>query len=231
MTQSTKFRNPILRLDTHLRIFIAVFIALIVFFSVRKNHTLPEVVLFSWITYAVCHIVFDWVLIASLHPRQVCKMASLEDKSRSLIFVIVIAASIMSLVAILFLLKSTKTGDEAVMTAHVLLSVISVVVSWWMVHTVFAMRYAYLYYDTTDDEGNAKKEIGGLEFPKTPDPDYMDFVYFSYVIGMTFQVSDVEISSRQIRRLAWVHGLISFAFNTAIVALSINIISGLVSSK
>ncbi|MGZ4001637.1 MAG: DUF1345 domain-containing protein, partial [Mucilaginibacter sp.] len=111
---------------------------------------------------------------------------------------------------------------------HILLSICAVIVSWWHVHTVFTMRYAHLYYDTNCDDGSARKG-GGLQFPGADEPDYLDFVYFSFVLGMTFQVSDVEISSRQIRRLAWVHSLISFAFNTAIVALSINIISGLVS--
>jgi uncharacterized membrane protein len=103
----------------------------------------------------------------------------------------------------------------------------AVIISWWLVHTVFTMRYAHLYYTT--DEGK-KTPLGGLEFPgNDKEPDYLDFVYFSFVVGMTFQVSDVEISSKQIRRLAWAHGLIAFAFNTAIVALSINVISGLVS--
>jgi uncharacterized membrane protein len=103
----------------------------------------------------------------------------------------------------------------------------AVVVSWWLVHTVFTMRYAHLFYTVTDGH---RTPTGGLEFPgDDKEPDYLDFVYFSFVIGMTFQVSDVEISSKQIRRLAWAHGLIAFAFNTAIEALSINVISGLVS--
>ena len=85
------------------------------------------------------------------------------------------------------------------------------------------------FYDTTNDDGTSKAK-GGLDFPGgEKNPDFLDFVYFSFVLGMTFQVSDVEISDKQMRRLAWVHGLISFAFNTAIVALSINVISGLVS--
>lgn len=105
-----------------------------------------------------------------------------------------------------------------------MLSIASVVISWWLVHTVFTMRYAHLFYSFKDEND----EYGyGLEFPKQPDPDFMDFVYFSFVIGMTFQVSDVEVSSRAIRRLAWAHGILSFVFNTVIVALSINIISGL----
>jgi uncharacterized membrane protein len=86
-----------------------------------------------------------------------------------------------------------------------------------------------LYYTATPDPDDEKDKVtGGLEFPDEKNPDYLDFVYFSFVVGMTFQVSDVEISSRPIRRLVLLHGLISFAFNTAIVALSINVISSLV---
>jgi uncharacterized membrane protein len=109
------------------------------------------------------------------------------------------------------------------------LAIGSVIVSWWMLHTVFTMSYAHLYYTSTPDPDDAETEvIGGLQFPDEKKPDYLDFVYFSFVVGMTFQVSDVEISSRSIRRLVLLHGLISFAFNTAIVALSINVVSGLV---
>ena len=92
-----------------------------------------------------------------------------------------------------------------------------------MVHTVFALRYAHIYYEC----GQAGNPLGGLNFPDEDAPDYLDFAYFSFVIGMTSQVSDVSISGRRLRRLALVHGLISFAFNLSILGLCINIISGL----
>ncbi len=93
-----------------------------------------------------------------------------------------------------------------------------------MVHTMFTFHYAHIYYD--DDENNAAHHAGGLEFPKEK-PDYLDFAYFSFVIGMTFQVSDVEISARLIRRVALLHGLLAFLLNTFVVALTINLIAGL----
>jgi uncharacterized membrane protein len=91
------------------------------------------------------------------------------------------------------------------------------------VHTVFALRYAHIYYDC-DEHGKA---AGGLNFPDEDSPDYLDFAYFSFVIGMTSQVSDVNISGRSMRRLALLHGLISFGFNLSILGLCINMISGL----
>jgi len=169
----------------------------------------------------------DWIIILSSHPREVRKIAKMQDSSRITIFLFVLGASLTSLVAIVFLLKSAK-GHSRGADEHILLAITAVVVSWWLVHTIFTLLYAHLYYDTDTDAGETKL-IGGLEFPGNEEPDYLDFVYFSFVIGMTFQVSDIEISSRSIRRFALLHALMSFAFNTAILALSINVISGLVS--
>jgi uncharacterized membrane protein len=179
-------------------------------------------------SFALCAILLMWITVLSSHPREVRKIAKLQDSSRAMIFGFVIVAAIISLAAVYFLLKSAKAHDGTSVNGHILLSITAVFVSWWLVQTIFTMRYAHLYYDTDHDDGTPRKG-GGLQFPDELEPDYMDFVYFSFVIGMTFQVSDVGITSRGIRRLAWLHGLISFIFNTAIVALSINVISGLVS--
>ncbi len=93
-----------------------------------------------------------------------------------------------------------------------------------MTHTTFAFRYAHEYYEAP---AGAEKVDGGLQFPGEEQPDYLDFLYFSMVLGMTFQVSDVQITSRKFRRLATVHGLLSFLFNTIILALTVNIAAGL----
>ncbi|PAW94867.1 hypothetical protein CKK33_15735 [Mucilaginibacter sp. MD40] len=219
-------KNFLLRIDAHYRLLISLGAGLVAFFLSRQIDSIPEIVLITWIAIAATIIVLDWFIIFKAHPREIRKIASLEDSSRVIIFLFVLGASLVSLVAIYLLLKSSKGVSEDTAAGYVILAMVAVIISWWLVHTVFTLRYAHLYYTRTDE----REMIGGLEFPgDTKDPDYLDFVYFSFVIGMTFQVSDVEISSRHIRRLAWMHGLISFAFNTAIVALSINVISGLVS--
>jgi uncharacterized membrane protein len=220
-------KNFLLRLDAHYRLYLSLLIGAVTFFFIRHVPSVPAVTLITWIAIALSIIILDWITILSAHPKDIRKVASLEDSSRFTIFLFVMVASLASLIAMYLLLKSTKGESEETVTGYIFLAMTAVVVSWWLVHTVFTMRYAHLYYNT--DEGK-KTPIGGLEFPgDDKDPDYLDFVYFSFVVGMTFQVSDVEISSKQIRRLAWAHGLIAFAFNTAIVALSINVISGLVS--
>ncbi|SDP23746.1 Uncharacterized membrane protein [Mucilaginibacter sp. OK268] len=219
------------RLDAHYRVLISLVISGIVLLLSLGHCSTPAVILVTWIAFALTIIIMDWVIILSSHPMEVRKIARIQDSSRTLIFLFVIVASIVSTLAIFFLLKSSKHLSPEAVTEHVLLGMASVIVSWILVHTIFTLRYAHMYYTTDVDDDGKKKTLGGLEFPgDEKQPDYLDFVYFSFVIGMTFQVSDVEISSRQIRRLAWIHGMISFAFNTAIVALSINVISGLVSN-
>ncbi|HTD99107.1 MAG TPA: DUF1345 domain-containing protein [Mucilaginibacter sp.] len=226
--KSTTNRAFIFYMDAHYRVLVALTFSVIGYFIFRSVTSLPAQILSIWIVFALTIIVLDWIAIFWSHPLEVRKIAKLQDSSRYLLFVFVIAASIVSLGAIIFLLKSTKGHASAEVTEHVLLAMAAVIVSWALVHTIFTMRYAHLYYDTNTDDGKPKKG-GGLQFPDELEPDYLDFAYFSFVIGMTFQVSDVEISSRKIRRNALVHSLISFAFNTAIVALSINVISGMIS--
>lgn len=215
------------RLDAHYRLLISFMIGAIVFYLIRGKYSIPAEILITWICFALTIVILDWVIILTSHPREVRKIAKLQDSSRTFLFLFVIAASLVSFVAIVFLLKSAKAHPGPSVTEHVLLAIGAVMVSWLLVHTVFALRYAHLYYDTDTDDGQAKKG-GGLDFPEEKEPDYLDMVYFSFVIGMTFQVSDVEISSREIRRWALLHGFLSFIFNTAILALSINVISGLV---
>lgn len=217
-----------MRMDAHHRVMISLVAAIVTAFATFPSVSWPTAILLTWMVFSLAAIILMWITILSSHPKEVQRIAKLQDSSRAMIFGFVLTASIASLLAVYFLLKSAK-GHSQHESDHILLSITAVFVSWWLVHTIFTMRYAHMYYDTSKDDGTPRKG-GGLQFPDDGLPDYLDFVYFSFVIGMTFQVSDVEISSKQIRRIAWQHGLISFIFNTAIVALSINVISGLVSS-
>jgi uncharacterized membrane protein len=220
-------KNKFFSFDAHYRVVISFGAALVAFLLTYSKLSWPAASLITWVAFALAIIIMDWIIILNAHPKEIRKIAKLQDSSRTLIFLFVIAASVISLGAILFLLKATKGQSEADVTGHVLLAMGSVIVSWWLVHTLFTMRYAHLYY--SPDEDGANKTMGGLEFPgDEKEPDYLDFVYFSFVVGMTFQVSDIEISASNIRRLTLIHALIAFAFNTAIVALSINVVSSLV---
>lgn len=217
------------KLDAHHRLYITLVFALLVLLGTTFKVRFPINLMLTWLAYAGCSLFFAWVTIFSSHPKEVSKIAHRQDSSRTLVFLFVVGASFISLMAILILLQGTSGLSKSAAHLHVLLSIACVVVSWWLVHTIFTLRYAHFYYCGMEHEGElADEPEGGLEFPGKQEPDYLDFAYFSFVIGMTFQVSDVEISSRRIRRLSLMHALISFAFNTVILALSINVILGLV---
>ena len=115
-------------------------------------------------------------------------------------------------------------APEGQRTLYVALVAVTLFMSWLMTHVTFAFRYAHEFY--ANDVGGPDVD-GGLDFPGEKSPDYLDFMYFSLVLGMTFQVSDVQITSRKFRRVAALHGLLSFLFNTVIVALTVNIAAGL----
>lgn len=142
--------------------------------------------------------------------------AALEDEGRFLILALVTAAAIASLLAIVAELGALPSGAApATLRLRLALTTVTIFLSWGLIHTVFAFHYAHEYYADGSDEG-------GLRF-EGPSPTYADFVYFSFVIGMTAQVSDVVITSPRIRRTATVHGILSFVYNAALLALVINI--------
>lgn len=218
------FRNRQLRFYTSLAL------GLVVFFVCKTSFTGIVSFITAWLTFAVFHLTFSWIIIFSFHPREVKAFAEEEDSSATFIFLFVVFAAFVSLIGIIVLLQSIPTGSRQGISLHILLSVSSVFLSWTLVHTLFTLRYAHLYYKKIGHNTNIHAlNVLGLDFPNEKEPDYLDFAYFSFVLGMTFQVSDVEIRSREIRRLAFLHSLLSFVYNTVIVAFSINIVSGLIS--
>jgi uncharacterized membrane protein len=159
-------------------------------------------------------------------PEKMRRRAQNQYQGRLVVFSLIIAAACASLLAIGFILSNKKGVSTITLNLHVMLSFMTIVGSWLLVHTVFTMQYAYAYY--RDGYDNPKREAGGLDFPNENSPDYWDFLYFSFVIGMTSQVSDVQTTSRSMRRLTLIHGILSFFFNTTILAMSINIIASLI---
>jgi uncharacterized membrane protein len=215
-------------LDVHQRLLIAVFTALIVFLVTSGHFRLSLQTILTWNAFAWCFILLSWVRIVFADARTSVQTAKLEDAGRTVIFVFVLLAAVTSLFTVAILIGEAKGLSKAILTGHLLLAGGTVISSWVLVHTVFTMHYAHAYYRKRDDDQESS-EGEGVQFPDEKEPDFLDFAYFSFVIGMTCQVSDVQISSRDIRRLALVHGLLSFLFNTVILALTINLSSGLAS--
>ena len=138
------------------------------------------------------------------------------------VFALTLIGAIMSFVAII--LFSRVSDHKAHAGFYVAFVVMTLVLSWLMTNVMFAYRYAHEYY-TSDKGGDGPDR--GIDFPKDDKPDYLDFIYFSFVLGMTFQVSDCNITAKKLRRLATLQGLIGFLFNTVILALSVNIAASL----
>jgi uncharacterized membrane protein len=141
--------------------------------------------------------------------------AAEQDEGRLTMLVLTVAAALASLAAIFAVLGGSAGTAGNRPAANVALPAFTILLSWAFIHTIFALHYAHEFYDETDG--------GGLAFPGDREPDYWDFVYFSFVIGMTSQVSDVAITSKLIRRTAAAHGVVSFVFNVALLALTINL--------
>jgi uncharacterized membrane protein len=212
--------------DAHQRVVTAIAVGAVVFFSATALHRFALQIILTWNAFSFTIILLCWIRIIFADARTVIRSAKLQDAGRTAIFLFVIAAACTSLFTVAFLLGTAKGLHGRALTGHILLAAGTVVCSWFLVHTVFTMHYAHTYYRQAKTVGGLEKGHG-LQFPGSREPDFLDFAYFSFVIGMTFQVSDVQISSRRLRRLALVHGMLSFAFNTVILAFAINLVSGL----
>lgn len=156
-------------------------------------------------------------------PDGLRQRASVEDEGIPLIVLLALAAIVFSLVAIFTLMNRGGAPDVAELT----LAVASVPLGWLMLHTIAAFHYAHQFYATSDeDEPQSQRadprDAGGLNFPGTKEPSAWDFLYFSFVIGMTAQVSDVTVQTAGMRRLVLFHGIVSFFYNTVLLALAVN---------
>ncbi len=226
--KSTGLPNFINGLDAHHKLYASLVFAAVVSGFCYGHFATPMLLMLTWLAYAVMSILLSWITILSSHPADMKLEATTQDSSRIAVFVFVVIAAFASLLAILLLLEDLRNNTSERLALPILIPLACVCGAWWMVHTVFTFRYAHLFYCDNEDAPGKDVQPGGLLFPGEEEPDYLDFTYFSFVMGMTFQVSDVQITSRKIRRLAWMHGILSFAFNTVIVAFTINIIAGLI---
>jgi uncharacterized membrane protein len=219
-------KKKTLILDAHHRFAVASVAGMLTFLSLPRGLAPFVRIVGAWDGFASLTLLLVWPVLAARDPYEVRRNVRLQDASRTFLFVAAISAAVASLGAVGLLLGSTKTLSASRLAGHIVLVAATVAISWALVHTLFATRYAHAYYRGAAEFSRDKVD-GGLIFPEEKNPDYLDFAYFSFVIGMTCQVSDIQISSRSIRRLALVHGLISFVFNTAILAVVINIVAGL----
>lgn len=179
-----------------------------------------ERMLIAWDAGVLIYLVWAAIIMASCSTVAAIKRnAAIQDEGAFGILILTVAAAVASLGAI-FAELAVLDAKNPSYGVYIALAIITVVLSWTFTHTIFALHYAHEFYG----EGAQGK---GLKFPDDDPPDYWDFVYFSFVVGMTFQVSDVAITQKSMRRMVVAHGALSFFFSTAIVAMMVNIAAGL----
>ena len=222
-----KLTHFLSHLEAHHRLAVSLVAAAIAFVLMHGHLLWRTQLIATWDIYAACVLGLAWTRIITAQPRVVVRLATLQPWGRKLIFLFVVVAACASLASVAYLLGMSHGLTGWPLAKHVFLALVTIVLSWLVLHTVFTLHYAHLFYHAPP--GSLGTTAGrGLSFPDgNIEPDYLDFAYFSFVIGMTSQVSDVQICCRYIRRWALVHGMVAFAFNTAVLALSINLISGL----
>lgn len=217
------FRN----LDARPRLVISIVVFALVCILLPHWFKLPTRIIIAWNSSVVCFLAMAWLMMLSATPQKMRRSAQRQDEGRLAILTLVVVAACISLFAIGAMLKNTKDLTLTILTVHVTMAGMTVICSWLLIHTMFALHYAHYYY-RGDSETREDDDTRCLDFPNENEPDYWDFLYFSFVIGMTCQVADVSITSRATRQLALVHGVLTFFFNTVILAISINIIAGLI---
>jgi uncharacterized membrane protein len=181
-------------------------------------------IVLSWDVGAAVFLMLWAVTMIRTPVRDMPKHAQAQQDGEWTVFALTLAGIVASVVAIVIEFRDIAHLKNAARDTHLGLVIATLLVSWLTMQLVFALRYAHEYYTVSDGSGTTD---GGLDFPHEPEPDYFDFLYFGMVLGMTFQVSDVDITARKIRRLATLHGFIGFIFNTVILALTVNIAAGL----
>jgi uncharacterized membrane protein len=172
--------------------------------------------LLGWDVCAGLYLVLALQLMAKSDVHHMRRRARQQDEGQFTVLILTAVAAFASLAAIVALLGTSHGSTRS--AADILLAAATIVISWGFTHTIFALHYAHEYYDENGGKG------GGMEFPRgDPEPDYWDFMYFSFVIGMCAQVSDVTVSCKPIRRTVFGHSVVSFFFNVALLALTVNI--------
>lgn len=208
-----KMSRPMRLIYARPRTFISIAVGILVCLLIPGSHRLVTRLLFGWDALIAVYLVLVYTMMLCNDHQHIRRAAAMQDDGRFVILLVTAIGAFASIAAIVSELGTPHRG-----AAELTIAIATIALSWAAVHTTFALHYAHEYY---------RHPTGGLQFPSGGDKedhaDYWDFVYFSFVIGMTAQVSDVGISDKIIRRTATAHGIVSFVYNTALLALTVNI--------
>ena len=179
--------------------------------------------LVGWSVGVAVYLTLAWWLCVGFDAQRTRERAQAQDEPSVVLFLVLLLATMACVAAITVMMQQSRDLSGLQRALHIGLSVVALALSWLFIQTIFTFHYAHRYYH---EEKLQEPDGPGLQFPGALDPDYFDFLYYAHVVGMTSQVSDVQVTSREMRRLTLVHGVLSFAFNLLIVALSINVVAG-----
>ncbi|TAK70267.1 MAG: DUF1345 domain-containing protein [Actinomycetota bacterium] len=174
---------------------------------------LRTAILGGWTTTSVAFLILTWATLLPMGPAETAGHAQNEDPSRIVRDLVLITVAIVSMITVALFIVAPEPK-----TPRVLLGIASIAAAWAVVHTVFTLRYARLYFS---------EPIGGIDFPGDEEPTFRDFAYLSFTVGMTFQVSDTGVSTRTLRATVLRHAMVSFLFGTVIIAVTINLLASL----
>lgn len=209
------------------RLFAAIAAAIVIFFVLPYKGSTR--VLLAWNIGTWLYLVLALLMMARSDDKSIRWRAAVTDDAKWVILVLTVVAGLAALGAILVELSIAKDLKGTLKALHLALAALTILSAWVFIHLTFALHYAHEYFDAHKSmEGEKPKLRGGLTFPDTDDPDYWDFLYFSFIIGVASQTADVSISSKSMRRTSLGHSVLSFFFNSAILALTINIAAGLI---
>jgi uncharacterized membrane protein len=183
--------------------------------------------LLGWCVAAAAYLLPAWWLAETSDAERTRSRAQQLDQPQAWILVIMLVAVGVGAGVIAMLLQEVPQLCGAQRVGHIALGLAGLASSWLMMHTIYAFHYAHRYYqrERKESEKGTKAEPPGLKFPGKSEPDYFDFLYYSFVVGMTSQVSDVQVISREMRRITLIHGVLAFTFNMLVLALSINVVA------
>ena len=200
------------------RLLVALAVGVLIGVAASLPGAWPEGVLFGWIAAGIVFVTWMWVTIWPMNAAATAAHACREDPGRAATETTVLVAAVASLGAVAVFLAGGSSGPTAA-DGQAALTVVSVALAWATVHTIFTTRYARLYYIDTDS--------AGVDFNEQTPPQYSDFAYLAFTIGMTFQVSDTDLKTKAIRSTALRHALLSYMFGAIIIAVTINLVAGL----
>ena len=218
-------RRPHAPIDTHrvlVRFAVSMTLGAVALFAGAWRLPTVPALLVGWDVAGLTLVLLSWAVVAGSSAAETRKRAGSEDPGRTLVYVVVLVTSCVSLLAATLLVRKASAMSQELQQAIPILCLFTVALAWTMTHTAFTFRYAHLFY-REDAEG-----VGGVQLPGTEEPTYFDFAYFAFTIGMCFQVSDMCVTSPQIRRLVLMHAVISFTYNSIVLAFVLNLVFGAV---